>query len=48
MVPQVKISDIAIWIKHVESPQLRERLKALPDESLSIWKRMALSAAGFG
>ncbi len=32
MVPQVKISDIAIWIKHVENPQLRARLKALPDE----------------
>ncbi|WP_438748039.1 hypothetical protein [Pararhizobium sp. O133] len=32
MTLQVKISDIAIWFKHVESPQLRERLRALPDE----------------
>ena len=32
MVPQVRISDIAIWFKHVESPDLQARLRSLRDE----------------
>lgn len=32
MTTQVRISDVAIWIKHVEGPRLRERLKGMRDE----------------
>ncbi|MDH4413064.1 MAG: hypothetical protein QE484_07135 [Rhizobium sp.] len=32
MMPRVRISDVAIWFKHVESPDLRRRLLTLRDE----------------
>ena len=32
MTPQVKISDVAIWIKHVENDALQKRLRSLADE----------------
>lgn len=32
MIPQVRIADIAIWFKHVESPELQQRLRALRDD----------------
>ncbi|MBB5276778.1 hypothetical protein HNR26_002856 [Rhizobium rosettiformans] len=32
MMPRVRISDVAIWFKHVESPELRRRLLALREE----------------
>ncbi len=32
MTTQVRISDVAIWIKHVEGNELRDRLRAMRDE----------------
>jgi hypothetical protein len=32
MMPRVRISDVAIWFKHVESPDLQKRLHALHAE----------------
>ncbi|MDO9414807.1 hypothetical protein [Pararhizobium sp.] len=55
MTPQVKISDVAIWIKHVESPELQERLRQLRDEEyinletdgvVGRWKRMRTGSDG--
>ncbi|MFC3076272.1 hypothetical protein [Shinella pollutisoli] len=31
MVPQVRISDVAIWFNHIESPELQARLRKLRD-----------------
>ena len=37
MVPQVQITDVAIWFKHIEGERLRERLKNLSDnEQISL------------
>ena len=32
MEPTVQISDVAIWIKHIDDNSLQARLRALPDE----------------
>ncbi len=55
MQPRVKITDVAIWFKHIESPRLRDRLQALKDDeevSLEVggvvgrWRRMKTGVDG--
>lgn len=55
MAASIPVSDIAIWYRHVQSPELLARLEALaPEEELTLetdnvvgrWKRMKTGADG--
>jgi hypothetical protein len=55
MMSHVEITDVAIWVKHIDHPGLRERLRGLPDEaSLTLeidgvvgnWSRMKTGRDG--
>jgi hypothetical protein len=55
MNPEIKIEDVAIWIKHLHSPKLVERLRSLePEQEITLetggvigrWQRMKTGKDG--